>query len=114
MSINFNSLTLVGNLTEDVTTKYLPSGSFLGLFRIAVNRKSKKNEEMIDKPLFLSVEVWDNVATNCQTYLSKGKPVLVHGRLEMEEWEKPDGEKKTKYKMTAHVVQFLGGNKNEG
>lgn len=104
MSINFNSLTLIGNLTQDVTTKYLPSGALLGEFRIGVNRKVK---EGVDKPLFLSIEVWNDIATNCETYLSKGQPVLVHGRLEMDEWEK-GGDKKTKYKMTAHVVQFLG------
>ncbi len=45
---------------------------------------------------------------NCAEYLSKGRPVLVEGRLRQRSWE-TDGVKRSKIEVVADNVQFLGG-----
>jgi single-strand DNA-binding protein len=109
MSANFNSITLAGNLTKDPKPlEFTSGGTQKGVFRIAVNRKYKKGTEMVEDPLFIDVEVWENLAANCHEYLKKGLPVLVSGQLRRDEWTGKDNEPHEKWYVVAHVVQFLG------
>ena len=45
---------------------------------------------------------------NCATYLQKGRPVAVDGRLEWREWEDQNGNKRQAVDIIADSVQFLG------
>jgi single-strand DNA-binding protein len=59
---------------------------------------------------FVNCEVYGKQAENCGKYLTKGRQVLVEGRLRYEQWEK-DGQKRNALKVIADRVQFLGGGK---
>ena len=107
MSGNFNSITLMGNLTKDPKLEFTASGKQKGLFRIAVNRKFKKGTEFVEDPLFIDVEVWEKQAENCNGRLKKGSPVLVDGQLRRDEWTGKDSEPRERWYVAAHVVQFL-------
>ena len=75
--------------------------------RLAVNeRRRDRNGQTVDAPVFVDVDVWDRLAELCAQYLSKGKSVLVEGRLQMDSWEK-DGVKHQKLKVRAVTVKFL-------
>jgi single-strand DNA-binding protein len=52
--------------------------------------------------------VWGAQGQNCATYLSKGRPVAVDGRLEWREWEAKEGGKRQAVEIIADSVQFLG------
>ena len=52
--------------------------------------------------------VWGAQGENCATYLSKGRPVAVDGRLEWREWESKEGGKRQSVEIIADTVQFLG------
>ena len=41
--------------------------------------------------------------------LSKDVPFFVEGQLRLDQWETPQGEKKSRMKVRADRVQFLGG-----
>jgi len=56
---------------------------------------------------FFEVEVWDKQAENCNEYLSKGRGILVEGRLRQDRWEDESGNKRSKLKIVASSVQFL-------
>ena len=47
-------------------------------------------------------------------YLKKGRATLVEGRLTQNRWEAPDGRKRSRLRVTAESVQFLGGRGPEG
>lgn len=107
---NLNKVFLIGNLTADPELRYAPSGSAVTDLRLAINRFwSGKDGERREETLFIDVTVWDRMAENCGKFLRKGRSVHVEGYLRMESWESPQGEKRSKIKVVAEAVQFLGG-----
>jgi single-strand DNA-binding protein len=71
-------------------------------------RKDGSSGEWVDKPNYFDVTVWGAQGENCATYLSKGRPVGVEGRLDWREWESQDGGKRQAVEIIANSVQFLG------
>ena len=112
---NLNVVVVTGNLTRDPELRSLPSGTSVCKLRIAVNsRRKDQSGEWVDKPNYFDVTVWGAQGENCATYLSKGRPVAVDGRLEWSEWEAQDGGKRSKVEVVADTVQFLGSRGDGG
>jgi single-strand DNA-binding protein len=115
---NINSVVITGNLTKDPELRQLQSGTAVCKLRVAVNsRRKDQSGEWVDKPNYFDVTVWGAQGENCNTYLSKGRPVAVQGRLEWREWETQEGGKRQAVEIIADSVQFLGsrdGNANGG
>jgi single-strand DNA-binding protein len=106
---NINIAVITGNLTRDPELRSLPSGTPVCDLRVAVNsRRKDQNGEWVDKPNYFDVTVFGPQGENCATYLSKGRPVAVEGRLDWREWEGQDGNKRQAVKIIANSVQFLG------
>ena len=102
-----NKVVLIGNLTRDPELTHTASGAAVASFGLAVNRKYKQGDEWKEDVCFVDITTWGNMAENCSKYLSKGRLVLVEGRLNFESWEK-DGEKRNKLDVVASLVLFLG------
>lgn len=98
----YNKTILIGNLTRDVELKYLPNGTPVANFTLAVNSKYGGKDEI----LFMLCTVFGKIGEGCNQYLGKGKKALVEGRLQEQKWEK-DGEKKSKMILIADKVVFL-------
>jgi single-strand DNA-binding protein len=111
---NINVVVVTGNLTRDPELRSLPSGNSVCKLRIAVNSRRKENGEWVDKPNYFDVTVWGAQGENCATYLSKGRPVAIQGRLEWREWEAQDGSKRQAVEIIAESVQFLGSRDGSG
>jgi len=107
---NLNRVIITGNLTRDPELRSLPSGTSVCKLRVAVNsrRKDSASGEWVDKPNYFDVTVWGAQGENCATYLSKGRPVAVDGRLDWREYEANDGTKRQAIEIIADTVQFLG------
>jgi len=110
---NFNQVVIVGNLTRDPEVKFIPSGTAVAAFGVAVNEKYKTGEQWKERVNFFDVEAWGKLAEICGENLKKGRNVLVAGALRYESWEK-DGEKKSRIKIVADKVQFLGSKPDDG
>jgi len=106
---NFNRVILAGNLTRDPELRYTPNGKAVASFGLAVNNRYKAGDEWKDDTCFVDVTVWGKQAENCAEYLSKGRNVLVEGRLQYRTWETEEGQKRSKLEVVALNVQFLGG-----
>ena len=105
----FNKVILIGNLTSDPDLQYTANGSAKAKFNIAVNRKYKDSSgEMQEDVTFVPITVWGKQAENVSTYLSKGRPVMVEGRLRIHSFEGDNGEKRKYTEVVAQSVQFLG------
>lgn len=111
MSFNFNRVTLAGNLTRDPDVKFLPNDKAVAGFGLAINRKFKGPDGSAkEETTFVDVEAWGRTAELVGQYLTKGQPCFIEGRLRLDSWDdKKTGEKRSKLKVVADSVQFLGG-----
>jgi len=107
-ALNYSRVILAGRLTRDPETRFLPAGTAVTEFSIAVNSryKSKASSEMKEDVSFFDIVVFGKMGENCAEYLSKGRSVLVEGRLRQRRWEQ-DGMKRSKIDILADNVQFL-------
>ena len=113
---NVNVVVITGNLTRDPELRHTGGGTAVCELRVAVNsRRKSQSGEWEDKPNYFDVKVWGAQGENCSTYLSKGRPVAIEGRLDWREWEAKDGGgKRQKVEIIANSVQFLGSRDGSG
>jgi single-strand DNA-binding protein len=110
MAASLNKVMLIGNLTRDPEVKYTPKGTAVCDLGMALNDSYKAQDGTIKETVtYVDVEVWGRTAENCKQYLSKGRSVFIEGQLKLDQWETPQGEKKSKMRVRAVTVQFLGG-----
>ncbi|MFL2859525.1 MAG: single-stranded DNA-binding protein [Pontiellaceae bacterium] len=108
---SYNRVVLVGGLTRNPELRYTPSGTAVAEFGLAVGETFKnKSGESIEKVCYADIVVWDRQAETANEYLQKGSQILVEGRLQFEQWETKDGEKRSKLKIRADRIQFLNTN----
>jgi len=103
----YNRTILIGNLTKDPELRHIPSGAAVCTMRLAVNRRYRQDDEWKDEVCYIDVVTWGKQAENCNEYLSKGRPVLVEGRLSYNTWETEDGQARSKHEVIANMVRFL-------
>jgi single-strand DNA-binding protein len=103
MAGSFNRITLVGNLVRDPEIRYINSGAAVCKFTLAVNRRSKQQEETD----FIDCVAWDKLAETCNQYLKKGMSVLCDGRLSIRSYETKEGEKRKAAEVVVNVMQML-------
>ncbi|HNX90742.1 MAG TPA: single-stranded DNA-binding protein [Candidatus Omnitrophota bacterium] len=109
MAASLNKVFIMGNLTRDPELRYVPSGAAVANFSVAVNRVYKdKTGEKKEETTFVRIVVWGKMAEVCGEYLSKGRAVLVEGRLQSRSWEAQDGQKRNTLEVIADNVQFIG------
>ena len=112
---NFNKVLLVGNLTRDPELKHTPSNQAVAQIGLAVNRNFQtKDGEKREETTFVDCEAWGRTAEVMSQYLAKGRPVLVEGRLKLDQWQDKDGNNRSKLKVVIENFQFLGGRGEDG
>lgn len=109
----YNKIILVGRLTKDPELRSTTTGKSVASFRLAVDRgtTSAQGERETD---FIDVVVWDKQAETVQRYCTKGKLVLVDGRLQMRQFDAQDGTRRTVYEVVADRVRFLPDGRGQG
>ena len=107
---SFNKVILVGNLTRDPELRYTPKGTAIAKIGIAVNRVwTNEAGEKKEEVTFVDVDIFGRTAENVGQYMRKGRPILIEGRLRLDQWDdKQTGQKKSKLGVVAETVQFLG------
>lgn len=113
---SFNKVILVGNLTRDPEVRYTTGGTAVTELGLAVSRQwtDRGSNERKEETTFVDVTLWGRTAEIAGEYLSKGRPVLIEGRLQLDQWEdKETGQKRSKLKVVGETLQLLGS-RNEG
>lgn len=106
---NFNKVILAGNLTRDPQLSYLPSNTPVCEMGIAVNRKWRSKEgDTKEEVNFVDLRAYGKQAETLNQYMTKGKPLLVEGRLKFDQWDGKDGQKRSKLYVVVENFQFLG------
>ncbi|CAK8996065.1 50S ribosomal protein L9 [Durusdinium trenchii] len=109
---SYNKVILVGNLTRDPEVKYTAGGTAVTEIGLAVNRNwfDRQSNERKEETTFVDITLWGRQAEVAGEYLSKGRSVLIEGRLQLDTWEdKTSGQKRSKLKVVGENMQMLGG-----
>ena len=108
---NFNKVILAGNLTRDPELRYTPKGTAIAKIGLAVNRVwTNEAGEKKEEVTFVDVDVFGRTAENVGQYMRKGRPILIEGRLKLDQWDdKQTGQKRSRMKVVAESFQFVGG-----
>lgn len=100
-----NTITLVGNITDDPELRFTPSGAAVANFTVAVNRRINKDGQWEDKlDGFFRCNCWRDMAENVAESLQKGSRVMVVGRLQQRQWEDKDGNKRSSFEIQVDEV----------
>lgn len=112
---NFNKVLLAGNLTRDPQLSHLPSNTAVAEMGMAVNRKWRSQTgEMKEEVTFVDLRAYGKQAETLNQYMTKGKPILIEGRLKYDQWETKEGQKRSKLYVIVENFQFLGGPSGAG
>ena len=105
MARSINQVILMGRLTRDPEQRTTSSGKTIASFSIAVDRGGQD-----DAADFFNITAWEKLGELVMQYLSKGRRVLVQGRLRQDTWDdKETGKKQSRIEVTATDVTFLDG-----
>ena len=112
---NFNKVILIGRLTRDPETRAFANGGMVANFGFAVTNKRKNTQtgQWEDEPMFIDVAAFNRgdygkLADQVRDFCRKGKQIMIEGRLVFEQWDdKTTGQKRSKHKVVAEVIQFL-------
>lgn len=107
---SFNKVILLGNLTRDPEMRTTPSGLSIAKLGLAVNRSySTRDGERKEEVTFIDVDAFGKQAEAISKYLKKGSPLMMEGRLKLDQWEGQSGEKRSKLSVVLESFQFIGG-----
>ncbi len=103
-----NRVYMIGRLTKDPEVRQTTNGTPVANFTIALNRRYKNaSGEWKDETTFVGIVAWQKLAELCKQYLTKGRAVLVEGKLQTHSWETEDGQKRSLLEVRADRVEFL-------
>ena len=108
----YNSATIAGRLGKDPDTRVTTGGMSVCKLSVATNHREKVDGEWTEGTEWHTVVVFGKTAEACERYLTKGRQVLVEGRIQYRKWDSPDGVKWFT-EILANEVKFLGGQQQE-
>ncbi len=94
---------IIGRLTQDPEIRYTPKGMAVATMRVAVNHRGRDRTE---EASFFDVVAFGKLAETCGEYLSKGRAILIDGRLRERRWDSKEG-RRSRLEIVASTVEFL-------
>lgn len=118
----YQKIIIIGNLGRDPEMRYMPDGTAVTNLSVATTRKwtDSRTGQQQDETTWFRVSVWRKQAESANQYLSKGKKVLVEGRLRVDPqtggptlFTRQDGTVGASFEIVAENIKFLSG-RDEG
>jgi single-strand DNA-binding protein len=105
---SYNKVIMMGNLTRDPQLSYLPSKTPVVEFGLASNRRwTGTDGTQRDETCFVDCRAFGRMAENISKYCKKGRPLMIEGRLTFDQWETPEGAKRSKHRITVESFTFV-------
>jgi single-strand DNA-binding protein len=113
---SFNKVIVMGNLTRDPEMRVTPAGLAICKFSVAINRKFKlQSGEEREEVTYVDVDAFGKQAEVIAKFFSKGKAILVEGRLKTDSWEdKTTKQKRSKLGVTLEGFSFADSSRGQG
>lgn len=106
-----NRVILVGRLAQDPEVRYTANGKAVATFSLAVSRRVGQGQEATD---FIPIVSWEKLAEIIGNNLTKGRRILVEGRLQIRSYEAQDGQKRRVAEVIAQNIEFLDSKQQQG
>ena len=105
---NLNKVLLMGNITREPELRYTPAGVAVVEFGVAMNRQWKTPDgEQRKETCFVDVNMWGRRGEVISEYFHKGDPIFIEGRLQLDQWEDREGQKRSKLRVVAENFEFV-------
>ncbi len=112
---SFNRVILMGNLTRDPELKYLPNNTPVCEFGMAINHRWRDRDgNQREDVCFVDVSAFGKQGETINQYMSKGRAILIEGRLKLDSWQAQDGSKRSKHSVVVDNFQFVGPREGGG
>ena len=109
-----NELVITGRLTKDCELRKTPNGTSVTDIIVASNRIWSKDGDRQEEATFVDVTIWGRQAESLSTFLTKGRHVMIVGRLKLNKWETDEGERRSRLTVVAEKVNLTpGGGRND-
>ena len=109
---SYNKVLLLGHLTRDPELLVTQNGMSICKFGLAMNRRFyTANGDRHEEVTFVDVDCFGRIADSIAKYLTKGRPVLIEGRLKFDSWQQ-NGQRRSKLGVVAENFQFVDPNPN--
>ena len=107
---SYNRVILAGNLTRDPQLSYTPSNTPVCEFGMATNRRWRDRDgNQKDDVCYVSLTAYGRQAETINQYMTKGRPLLVEGRLRFRQWTNKEGQNRSRLDVVVENFTFLGG-----
>lgn len=113
---SFNKVIIAGNLTRDPELRYTPNGKAIAKFALAVNRNwTSETGEKKEEVTFIDIDAFGRQAEVISQFMKKGRPLLVEGRLKLDQWDdKQTGQKRSRLGVVLESFSFLDSGRTGG
>ena len=101
-----NHITIMGRLTRDPELRRTGSGIAVASFTVAVDRDFGKNENGEKETDFIDCVAWRQTGEFVSKYFTKGRMIVVSGRLQIRPWTDKEGNKRRSAEVVADNVYF--------
>jgi single-strand DNA-binding protein len=106
--VGLNKMTVIGRLGRDPEMRYTTNGNAVTSFSVATSRTyTDSNSERREETEWFTVSAWNQLAENCNQYLTKGQLIYVEGRLKSSSWVGNDGQTRFRNENIAREIHFL-------
>lgn len=112
---SFNKVILAGNLTRDPELRYTPKGTAIARIGLALNRTyTTDTGEKREEVTFVDIDAFGRQAEVIGQYMKKGRPILIEGRLRLDQWEdKNTKQKQSKLRVVLESFSFLDSGRGD-
>lgn len=108
--MSLNVVTLVGRVGGDPDVKYFESGAVKCRLTLAVDRRSRNNEQ----PDWFNLELWGKTAEVAANYVRKGKQIAVTGSLKFDSWQdRSTGAQRSSPVIVVNNLELLGSKRDD-
>lgn len=101
----YNHAVVGGRLGQDPELKYLDSGTALCSGSVAVPRPTGKGQEKITD--WIRFTAWGKTAEALANWGRKGNRIIVSGRIQVDDWQDKEGNKRNSVSINAREIQFV-------
>tara|TARA_R110002073_G_scaffold131310_1_gene278018 strand:+ start:1020 stop:1442 length:423 start_codon:yes stop_codon:yes gene_type:complete len=103
-----NNINIIGRIGKEIELKFLPSGSAIANFSIAVNQDYKKQDgSKVEKTSWFEITAFGKTAENINNFFNKGSMIGISGELEQQTWTAQDGTNKSKVIIKLQSFTFI-------
>jgi single-strand DNA-binding protein len=108
-----NDVRLSGRLTDEPVLKAVGKQNVVNFRLASEKRYQDSNMEWQKQVSFVPVALWGVVADRAKTFLHKGAPVYLEGRLRSSSWQTKDGQNRSMLRLEAYKIQSLARSQSQ-